>query len=156
VVVDQYNSAPFDTHLSHMVGLTMSTFSLRSWNPNLLPSTSTASRIRDPDLYFEDGNLILLVHDRLFKVRSAFKSDLSNVLKFWVTKVHKSVLKRKSTFFADLFDMGREESQRAEGHTDENPLILYEDDAECFHNMLYTIYEYISSFFYRILVNFSA
>ncbi|GJJ15983.1 hypothetical protein Clacol_010262 [Clathrus columnatus] len=66
------------------------------------------SLVRDPEYYFEDGNVVILVQNVLFKV----------------IKVHKSRLSKDSSTFEAMFGLPPETERVAEGFDDDNPVVL--------------------------------
>ncbi|TFK33027.1 hypothetical protein BDQ12DRAFT_691724 [Crucibulum laeve] len=85
----------------------------------LSPSCSIYSR--DLDYYFSDGNAVLLVEDTLFKV-------------------HRSILSKDGSTFANLFVLPTQLGSSEEGNDDRNPICLQGDTAEQFRALLWALY----------------
>lgn len=75
--------------------------------------------LRDEAYYFEDGNIVFLVQDRLFRV-------------------HRSLFERSSTFFRTLFSLPQGDATH-EGKSDEAP-IACQDTVEDFQALCWAIY----------------
>ncbi|KXN81487.1 hypothetical protein AN958_04533 [Leucoagaricus sp. SymC.cos] len=79
---------------------------------------------RDDEWYLEDGNVILLIKDRLFKL-------------------HRYLLARESRFFSTLLSLPQNEdsgSTNAEGESDDCPIICPSDTVEDFKALCWALY----------------
>lgn len=74
---------------------------------------------KDKNYYFEDGNVVLLIDKRLFKI-------------------HKALFTRRSTFFETLFSLPQR-TDRQEGESDEDPIVCY-DRLEDFQALCWAVY----------------
>ncbi|CUA70824.1 hypothetical protein RSOLAG22IIIB_09163 [Rhizoctonia solani] len=100
--------------------------------PNSANAEATAcdNAPRDPDYYFEDGSIILLLEDVLFKV-------------------HATLLKSQSQVFEDMFAMpAGNVSSRTEGTSDQDPVIIPQVKPSQFRNLLKMLYSPASSAFH--------
>ncbi|KAF8148984.1 hypothetical protein K438DRAFT_1779479 [Mycena galopus ATCC 62051] len=77
---------------------------------------------RDADYYFDDGDLIILAENTLFRV-------------------HKFLLSRDSSMFKDMFIIpgGSSAAERSDGSSDETPLSV-SDTVEAFRALLWVLY----------------
>ncbi|CAE7149223.1 unnamed protein product [Rhizoctonia solani] len=87
----------------------------------------------DPDYYFEDGSVILLVQDVLFKV-------------------HASLLKAQSQVFQDMFTMPAGDATiRIEGSSNQYPIVIPQVEPSQFRKLMQMIYSPASSAFHSSL-----
>ncbi|CAE6501460.1 unnamed protein product [Rhizoctonia solani] len=92
-----------------------------------------ANYSRDPDYYFEDGSIILLVQDVLFKI-------------------HASLLKAQSQVFKDMFAMpSGDAASITEGSSEQRPIVIPQVKPPQFRNLLKMIYTPASSGFHASL-----
>ncbi|CAE6391715.1 unnamed protein product [Rhizoctonia solani] len=88
---------------------------------------------KDPDYYFEDGSVVLLVQDVLFKI-------------------HVSLLKAQSQVFQDMFTMPVGNAANSiEGTSDQHPIVIPQVKPSQFRNLLRMIYSPASSAFHASL-----
>ncbi|KAL5639356.1 hypothetical protein ACGC1H_006758 [Rhizoctonia solani] len=88
---------------------------------------------KDPDYYFEDGSVVLLVQDVLFKI-------------------HASLLKAQSQVFQDMFTMPVGNAANSiEGISDQDPIVIPQVKPHQFRNLLKMIYSPASSKFHTSL-----
>ncbi|KAH7334250.1 hypothetical protein B0J17DRAFT_672707 [Rhizoctonia solani] len=81
----------------------------------------TPNYLRDPQYYFEDGSIVLLVKDVLFKV-------------------HASLIKMESQVFENMFAMPRGNSAETEGSSDRNPIVISQVEPAQFRNLMKMFY----------------
>ncbi|KAL1730110.1 hypothetical protein EV714DRAFT_273071 [Schizophyllum commune] len=82
-------------------------------------STRTEGCTRDPDLWFDDGNLVIQVTPRLFRV-------------------HRGVLALSSTFFRDMINFPK--AQEQDTYEDVPLIVLHDDDARDAAHFLKALY----------------
>ncbi|KAG8713199.1 hypothetical protein FRC11_012993 [Ceratobasidium sp. 423] len=87
---------------------------------------------RDPQFYFQDGSIVLLVKDVLFKV-------------------HATLVKAESQVFEDMFTMPIGDNIGAEGTSDQRPIVIPQVEPAQFRNLMKMLYFPPSSRFFVAL-----
>lgn len=85
-----------------------------------------AKELRDEELYFPDGNVVLSVND--------------NSGNFIFFKIHQSMLSKHSAVFADMFSLPASSVSATEVY-DGAPLVHLQDDAKDVKQFLRVIYD---------------
>ncbi|CAE6432798.1 unnamed protein product [Rhizoctonia solani] len=98
-------------------------------------SESAPNHSRDPDYYFEDGCVILLVEDTLFKI-------------------HASLMKAQSQAFVGMLAMPSGDAANTQGLSEQHPIIIPQVKPPQFRNLLKMIYSPASSAFHSSLQSF--
>ena len=111
--------------------------------------------VRDEEYYRMDGDCVILVGGVFFKVRHLTLSSSLNC-KVNFIQVHRFLLERDLSAFANMFSMPQGETALPHALTDENPLVLH-DDIDDFRALCWIIYalceNFHSLFLYVILTN---
>jgi hypothetical protein len=96
---------------------------------------------RDADYYFDDGDLIILAENTLFRVTIHFSPLHSDSDFCPFSQVHKFLLSRDSSMFKDMFIIpgGSSTAERTDGSSDETPLRV-SDTFEAFRALLWVLY----------------
>ncbi len=123
-------------------------------DPN--PMVQDAIIVRDEEYYRMDGDCVILVGSVLFKVRHLTLSSSLNC-KVNFRQVHRFLLERDLSAFANMFSMPQGETALPHALTDENPLVLH-DDIDDFRALCWIIYALCENFhslfsLYVILTN---